>query len=147
MLIQADNGELIEFSTQFINEKEKPMTNELPLIQQPLVATATPEQKLMAATLPPTANQQPAPEAKMPAKKEHGEGRLSDGREFTQRRPKGFDMQNAIRITKDPQEQSMVMAASVTKIGDAALTYEDFLKLDFSDCTEIITEFNTLVGN
>ena len=141
-LIQADDGQLFEFT----KEKETPMTNEMPIMQQPLVVPATPEQQLVAATLPPTANQ-PAPEAKMPGKKEYGEGDLLDGRKFILRRPRGLDMQNAIRVAKDPTEQTMVMAASVTKIDGVGLTYEDFLQLDFADCTKILTEFNTLVGN
>lgn len=146
MLIQADNGELIEFSTQFNNEKENPMTNEMPLIQQPLVAPAISEQNLMAATLPPTANQ-PAPEAKMPERKQHVVDKLGDGRTFVLRRPIGRDMQNAIRITKEPTEQSMVMAASVLKVDGVALNYEGFLDLDFADITKILTAFNELVGN
>ncbi len=146
-LIQADNGQLIEFT----KEKENPMTNnlmkdELPIMQQPLVAPVTPEQQLVAATLSPTANQ-PAPEAKMPKRTESVEGTLEDGRVFKLRRAKGRDMQNALRITDKPMEQTMVMAASVTEIDGVPLNYEGFLDLDFADCSKILTAFNQLSGN
>lgn len=119
------------------------MTNEMPIMQQPLVAPATPEQQLVAATLPPTANQ-PAPGAKIPERKMYVEGVLSDGRKFKTRRAKGRDMQNALRISDNDVERGMIISASVTEIEGKSLNYEDFLDLDMDDCNLISNAFSSL---
>lgn len=121
------------------------MTNEMPIMQQPLVDPTTPEQQLVAATLPPTANQ-PAPEAKMPKRKMYVEGVLSDGRKFKTHRAKGRDMQNALRISDSDSdiERGMIISAIVTEIEGMPLSYEDFLDLDLDDCNLISSAFTSL---
>lgn len=141
-LIQTDDCQLIEFT----QEKEKPMTNELPIMQQPLVAPATPEQQLVAATLPPTANQ-PAPGAKMPERAEKVEFDLPDGRHVIIRRGKGRDLVNAMRIASDEVEQTMVVAAACSTIDGEAIHHQDFLDMDMADCFAITRAYNTLMGN
>jgi hypothetical protein len=123
------------------------MTNELPLIKQPLVAPATPEQKFMAATLPPTANQEPVAEAKMPARQMSVEFDLPDGRHVFIRRAKGRDLINATRIASGDAEQGMASAASVSLIDGEPINYDDFLDLDLADCYVILNAYNTLMGN
>lgn len=118
----------------------------LPIIQQSLVETPAPQPVLnQAQTVPLTP--QPSPEAKLPDRLAFVEGDLGDGRKFKTFRAKGRHMQNALRVTDKPTEQSMVMAASVTEIDGTPLVYEDFLDLDFADCSKIISAFNQLVGN
>lgn len=125
------------------------MTNEMPIMQQPLVAPATPEQQLVAATLPPTANQ-PAPGAKMPERSERPEKvefDLFDGRHVIIRRGKGRNLVNALRITDIQQEQVAIMAASASEVDGKALHYEDFLDFDLEDFSEILLKYQELMGN
>ncbi len=125
------------------------MTNELPIMQQPLVTSATPEQQLVAATLPPTANQ-PAPGAKMPERTERPEKvefDLFDGRHVIIRRGKGGDVVNAMRITSDEVEQTMVVAAACSTIDGESIHYQDFLGMDMADCFAITRAYSTLMGN
>ncbi len=79
--------------------------------------------------------------------KQTGTATLRDGREATIRRTKGRDLQNAMRITTDPQEQILVLAASSATVDGQPVNYEDFLDWDMADCMAVVNAHNQLLGN
>lgn len=72
---------------------------------------------------------------------------LSDGRTAIVRKAKGKQLRNAMRITDDPNEFGMILAADCTTINGKALNYEDeFLEMDLIDCNALILASNKLMG-
>lgn len=72
---------------------------------------------------------------------------LSDGRTAIVHKAKGKQLRNAMRITDDPNEFGMILAADCTTINGKALNYEDdFLEMDLIDCNALIQASNKLMG-
>ncbi|PIQ23507.1 hypothetical protein COW36_09015 [bacterium (Candidatus Blackallbacteria) CG17_big_fil_post_rev_8_21_14_2_50_48_46] len=72
---------------------------------------------------------------------------LSDGRTAIVRKGKGKQLRNAMRITDDPNEFGMILAADCTTINGESLSYEDeFLEMDLEDCNALIQASNKLMG-
>lgn len=72
---------------------------------------------------------------------------LSDGRIAIVHKAKGKQLRNAMRITDDPNEFGMILAADCTTIDGKSLNYEDdFLEMDLIDCNALIQASNKLMG-
>ena len=72
---------------------------------------------------------------------------LSDGRTAIVRKAKGRQLRNAMRISDNPNEFGMILAADSTTINGKSLNYEDdFLEIDLDDCNALIQASNKLLG-
>ncbi|PIQ25420.1 hypothetical protein COW20_15275 [bacterium (Candidatus Blackallbacteria) CG13_big_fil_rev_8_21_14_2_50_49_14] len=72
---------------------------------------------------------------------------LSDGRTAIVRKAKGRQLRNAMRISDNPNEFGMILAADSTTINGKSLNYEDdFLEMDLDDCNALIQASNKLLG-